>query len=198
MKATLKIKDKEKNTLLDLFPKNILDNVEVITPFNSDSYLHLLFYQQNTNDEKRVLSKYKKWLYDEKSKYSKWQKDSLDIIYYDNMSEIKKGTISKKDKLLLSLKINKDCDKNKIAYINGIQRNSDENLKGVGEIFYDNLKNFLKQKNFNYITCVPYNDEKVISWWKDKGFNLFEEKNYPEIKIYDRFTIFKNLYISKL
>lgn len=207
-KATLKIKDKEKNTLLDLFPKTFYNsiseenkfdnNLYAIMPKNYDDYLHIIFYQKNTNDEKRDFSRCEKWNYDDEIYYNKWKKDSLDIIYYVNSDFIKQGILSKEDKLLLSLKITKDCDKNKIAFIDGFQRNSDEKLKGIGNIFYQNLKNFLREKNFNYITCIPHNNPKIISWWKDKGFNLFKDEDYPKIKIYDRYTIFENLYISKL
>jgi hypothetical protein len=208
MKVTLKIKEKEKKNLLDLFPKSVYNNISVdnkfennlhvITPKNFDDYLHMIFYQKNINDVKKDFSKYEHWCYDDELYYNKWKKDSLDIIYYVNYDFIKQGIFSDEDKLLLSLKITKDCDKNKIAFIDGIQRNSDEKLKGLGDLFYENLKNFLREKNFNYVTCIPHNNPKVISWWKNKGFNLFKDEDYPKIKIYDRFTIFENLYISEL
>lgn len=168
-KANLK---SAKQDLLNLFPIN-LDGLAVYVPINSEDDLHMIFYQKNTYDERRnfniAFSSFKG------IKTHQERKEKLDDIYLANWKFIQCGLLGLNDKLLLDINLENEVDLDSVAYICNVNRHQDSNLKGVGKNFYKNLRNYLLQKDFNYVSCIPANSELQKKVWSKYGFKSLRE-----------------------
>jgi hypothetical protein len=161
--------------LLKLFPLK-LDNLDVYYSYNdlpgtNVENINIIYYQKNTDDDRRNWDDYNKWLIEFGGKNdgelpSQKLPSSIDKLYDKYYHLFEKGSLKKEDKLVLNISLQAKSDKS--VYLMYIRRNKDEEFKKLGEKTFLKYKNLLKEKGFEYIYLIPVDDKK--EYWKNLGF----------------------------